>query len=534
MAFVDIHPRYRRLLARHGLVTADDFLGLDGVVCCGHPDRHVLRVALGKGAKAVSAFLKREHRTRWRDRLANVWAGFGLASRSFREFTLLRRLENTEVGGPEAIAVGEDDNGRAFLLLRDLEGYQDLRQFLADMTPSTLSKRRDVARQLGAALARLHNAGFEHADLYSKHVLVSPAPAPQFLAFRFLDWQRARKQARVGWSKRWRDLAALDATLAEALANARERLLVLHTYLKACRAPLERRCGLTLAAAAWEVRRRSLKLLGRRRIREMRQPALASGTQNLIWVDGEALLVTREFRDALGGKVPRWLADLATPGAEKELRPLFRAQLLTRWASRPWRWLWAWLRRKPLVAPALESMNVLFRLQRYGVVMPRLLAAGQKQVKPWQTQSFLLTEPLSDAVPLPQHLAAVPAASRAEVVRRAARVLRQMHQANCYVQQGSHQEMGRLLTVCWHPQDGLTVALATVQGIAKSHYPNPLRAQRDAAALVGSLTGTCSGTDLMRGLLAYLGQERLTAAGKRWARKVLAREMASRQRRVAA
>jgi hypothetical protein len=87
MAFVDIHPRYRRLLARQGLVTAEDFLGLDGVVCCGHPDRHVVRVALGKGAKAVPAFLKREHQTRWRDRLANVWAGFGLASRSFREFT---------------------------------------------------------------------------------------------------------------------------------------------------------------------------------------------------------------------------------------------------------------------------------------------------------------------------------------------------------------------------------------------------------------------------------------------------------------
>src|SRR5438876_7690125 len=133
MAFVEIHPRYRELFAGQGLVTASDFLALPGVVCCGHPDRHVLRVTLGKDDEAVPAFLKREHRTRWRDRLANAWAGFGLASKSYREFTLVRRLEGTGIGSPEALAAGEDDDGRAFVLLRELEGYQDLRQFLTEM-----------------------------------------------------------------------------------------------------------------------------------------------------------------------------------------------------------------------------------------------------------------------------------------------------------------------------------------------------------------------------------------------------------------
>src|SRR5262249_45689580 len=154
-----IHPNYCALLARHGLVTAGDVLALEGLVCCGHPDRHVLRVAVGKRDEAVPAFLKREHRTRWRHRLANCWAGFGLASRSHREFTLLRELEKTDIGAPEPIAAGEED-GRAFLLLRELEGYQDLRQFLYDLATAPVAKRRDIARQLGAALARIHAAGF--------------------------------------------------------------------------------------------------------------------------------------------------------------------------------------------------------------------------------------------------------------------------------------------------------------------------------------------------------------------------------------
>src|SRR5207244_3196548 len=80
-----VTPRYRELLARLGLRAPDDFLALPGVIYCGHPDRHVARVALG----ATPAFLKREHRVRWKDRLASAWAGFGFVPRAYREYRLL-------------------------------------------------------------------------------------------------------------------------------------------------------------------------------------------------------------------------------------------------------------------------------------------------------------------------------------------------------------------------------------------------------------------------------------------------------------
>jgi hypothetical protein len=516
MAALEIHPRYRELLARLGLRTAGDFLGLQGVVCGGHPDRHVVRLTLGQGADAVLVLLKREHRTRWRDRLIHWWEGCGFVSKSRREFDVLRMLEQTDIGAPEAMAVGEAD-GRAFLLVRELEGHEDLRQFLRDTTPQ---KRREAAMALGVALARLHDAGFEHPDLYSKHVLVDRALGPPTV--RFVDWQRTRRR-QVSWAARRRGLAALDATLADELATPRERLRCLRTYLRASavRQPL--------AAAARAIGQEAQRLLRRRRIREMRQPALALGAQNLVWLNGEALLTTRESRAELGD----WL-EKGTQlffGQKKELRPLFReialpgarsGHLVTRWASRPWRWLWACLRRQPLVAPELESMKVLFRLQRYGVVLPRLLAAGQKPTKPWECESFLLTEPLRDAVPLPTFLASAPRFARRQVLREVGRAVRQIHLATCYLERDQPDAISRLLAV-GGPVASPTVALTTVHGLEKSHHANPARAQSDLAALTELLLPVCSRTDLLRGLLAYAGKRRLTPPLKHFARRVLRR-----------
>src|SRR5438093_4519493 len=77
-----INPRYRDLLAQHGLTAPKDFLALSGVIVSGHPDRHVMQLTLGDGPTAVAAFLKREHRVPWRDRLWHAWFGLGWVSKS--------------------------------------------------------------------------------------------------------------------------------------------------------------------------------------------------------------------------------------------------------------------------------------------------------------------------------------------------------------------------------------------------------------------------------------------------------------------
>src|SRR5207249_400127 len=92
MALLKINPDYRGLLASNGLATPADFLRLSGIIYSGYPDRHVAHLVLGEGADAVAVFLKREHRVPWRDRLTNLWQGFGFVSKSVREYLLLHQL----------------------------------------------------------------------------------------------------------------------------------------------------------------------------------------------------------------------------------------------------------------------------------------------------------------------------------------------------------------------------------------------------------------------------------------------------------
>jgi tRNA A-37 threonylcarbamoyl transferase component Bud32 len=512
MPSLEVNPRYCGLLARLGLEAPGDFLALPGVVYCGHPDRHVARVALGEERRG---FLKREHRVRWKGRLANAFAGFGYTSKSRREYRLLQEVAAAGIGCPEPIAAGEDGRGRAFLLLRELGG-RDLRAFLRRAGPAA---RREVAVRLGEALAHIHGAGFDHPDLYSKHVLVR-CRAGDGLSFHFLDWQRSRRRRRVGWAVRRRDLAALDATLAEDLAAPRERLACLRAYLRAA----GRGAALPgLAAAARAVRRRSAALLRKRRMRELRQPPLEWGRQNLVWVQGEALCVTREFRAELGGRLPDWLTCGGIPpalGAHVSRStvglPRGPALLVRRRSCRPLAWLWAWLRGRRLLSPELEQAGTLFRLQRYGITTPRLLAVGQRHLRPWRAESLLLTEPPAGGVPLATWLSGqADREQRRLVLRRAAELLRRLHDADCSFRPGASPAEA----VQVREGDTPEVVLGSVEGVRKRCSRGAVT--RDLAALCRGLAGGLRRTEWLWFLLGYLELPRLTLAARRLARKLL-------------
>lgn len=386
--FLDIHPQYRPLLAKQGLTTVEQFLELPAVIISGHRHRNVAQVTLATDAGALHAYLKREVSIPWRDYLANALAGFGFVSRSYREALTLRVARRGGIGCPELIAAGEDGKGRAFLLVRALAGTCELRDYLRQRNLTNPGERRVFARDLGQALARLHAAGFQHADLHSTHIFVNPRDN----SFHFLDWQRATRRRRLNRRQSLHDLATLDATLAGELASEHERLACLRAYLQAS--------GRTRARAAAQVRRQAVRLLQKRHIREVRHSALAVGIQNLIWLEGEALCVTREFQAELNGRIPDWLTPsrrLETrscrPTEERiSIRGMRAAVLVRRWSSEPGRWLWCLLLNRPFVSPEFQRAALLFRLQRFGVATPRLLAVGQQHPRPWQSESFLLTD----------------------------------------------------------------------------------------------------------------------------------------------
>jgi tRNA A-37 threonylcarbamoyl transferase component Bud32 len=520
-AYVRVNPRYRPLLQRHGLISPRALLSLPAVIISGHPDRNVSRVTLGTGPDAVIAFLKREHRVRWKQQLMNFLSGFGPVSLSHREAATLDSLWRAGIGCSAWIAVGADGQGRAFLLVEELTGCVDLRRFLANSTASSQVRRRS-ARQLGETLARIHDAGFAHRDLYAKHILVHPDDR----SLHFLDWQRSVQRHCLTTRERWHDLASLDATLGDELAGPRERLSCLRAYCIS--ANLDRKSRRNAVAA---IRKQCRLLAGRRHIREARHLPETPLRQELIWLDGEALCVTPDYYQEWNGALPS--TDQAAPG---------RNQVQREWVSLPrggsavfarrrmdcfFAWLAKWFGAKPLVAPEVQQAGLLYRLQRYGLRTARLLAFGQRQARPWRIESFLLTEAPAGARSLLSELGRhrFPSPKRKEVFKETGATLRRLHSAGCYLRDDAPVEADFLAV---HESEEptsrtptLAITLARIDCVRLHRRPSQHLAARDLAALcrwVG--TRHFSRSDKMRFLRTYLGTHRLTPDAKSFVRLI--------------
>jgi hypothetical protein len=394
MAYLEINPRYRPMFAGLHITTAEALLAVPAVAVSGHPERNVSRIRLG----SIDAFLKCEHRVRLRDRLVNAMSGFGPVSKAAREVQLLRFLPEHGIGCPEWIACGQDSSGRALLVVRKLAGFQDLRRFLHDHRELPGGLRRRLAETLGTALARVHDAGIDHADLLGKHVLIDP----QTEQISVLDWQRARWHAFVPWSLRCADLAALDATLADDLCSPRDRLYCVLAYLRAharsgCMPPARPPSSRTILR---EIRAQSLVLQRKRRICEQRLPPSPPGSQEIVRVEGEALCVARSFWDELQRWSPAELFRLRQriPARDKLSREVVdlpggrRALLVQRRSPALLKALWCAVRRRRQESPELRLACRLNRAARPTSETPRLLAYGQRRSGFWHVESFLLTE----------------------------------------------------------------------------------------------------------------------------------------------
>ncbi len=156
----------------------------------------------------------------------------GRTPRSIRTFRLAVALDHRGVAVPRALlAVSGPD--RAGVLVSEHVDAPDLHRFanatdgpgLDGLSPG---ERRALARALGRFLRRLHDADVRHRDLKAPNLLVR-AGSGATPAFWVTDLDGARVVRRgVGWRRRARDLARLDASLA---AGSTDRARVLRAYL---------------------------------------------------------------------------------------------------------------------------------------------------------------------------------------------------------------------------------------------------------------------------------------------------------------
>jgi heptose I phosphotransferase len=504
-AFVEVNPRWRDLLRRNGLAAPADFLARPGPVVGGHPGRDVLRLTLADGDEVFITYLKRESRISLAARLANARAGIGYASRPLREARTLQALARAGVGCPEWLAAGEDGRGRAFLLVRAAEGAADLRAVLGGVPDA--GARRRLAAALGAALARLHAAGFAHGDLYAKHVLVGPGGD-----VTFLDWQRTRRGP-PSLRRRAHDLAALHATLADDLAWPRDRLRCLRAYLTAFAGPGRRAAR---AALLREILMAARRLLRRRHVREKRQPPLAAGAQEWRCTDGEAFCEAPALREfwAADAAARLGLDQPARGGTRRWLPPPVGGPPALLERGRHWSAPWPW--RRDAAAPEQRRAELLRRLERHGLPAPRVLAMGRRRTAPWRVEAFVLTRLPADAVRLTAWVArqlrppetSARARRRRAVLYTAGALLHRLHDAGCRL---DGRDPAAALAVRVPPDGPPTPALASADCL-RVGTPRPALARADAAAVVRELTRAgCGPTDL-RCFLAGYGQLRPAAS----------------------
>ncbi len=406
---LSVHPKYRGRFAGLGLVAARDFLDLPGDVIGGHPDRHVVRVELGEGGRRVVAYLKREHRIPWRDRLSNALAGFGWVTKSGREAATLREMADAGLPVPVVLATGES-GGRAFLLVKAIRGAVSLPDVLRG-TKQFPAKRKLLARRLGELLARFHDAGFDLPDLSAKHVLVHP----RRLDITLIDVPRSRCRAAVPRADRVRDLALLHATLVDGLTSVRERIAFLNGYSR----------GRSVREWAADVERTAHVLRDRRGTRIAR--CEVGGAPRMRWLDGEQLVMTCGFWRRCHGDPPDWLtfAARAASGERRRANIYWDGRVLSLLQTPPaglWKRLLARLAGRPAPSEGVRLSGFHNRLARAGVPAPRLLAFGRRA----NGSGFLLTRSFADTVPLATWLRSRHP-QRAAVVRATGDLLRRLH-----------------------------------------------------------------------------------------------------------
>ncbi len=172
MAWVEILPPFVTLFRRHGMESASAFLDWTGILVNRHRHRQVEQVTAGRydvlPEEGIRGLLGAIVYVR------NAWDGFCWCATAVREAaTLPQALRRAGVGCPQVVALGEDEK-RAFVLMRDETGMRDLRTVLAEMHDEC--DRHRLADALGRELARMHDAGFDHPDLFAKHILAAGSP----------------------------------------------------------------------------------------------------------------------------------------------------------------------------------------------------------------------------------------------------------------------------------------------------------------------------------------------------------------------
>jgi hypothetical protein len=166
----------------------------------------------------------------------------------------------------------------------------------------------------------------------------------------------------------------------------------------------------------------------------------------------------------------------------------------------------------------LREAGLLYRLRRYGVPTPDLLAFGQHHQAPGYTHSFHLTSEAVGAVALGHWWAAAGPGPRRRVLRATTLTLRRIHDCGCVV-----SSPAQTLAVREATAGSPEVLVSDPGGLRAARRLDDARRKRDLYSLLASFPGSLSASDVSRFVLAYFGHRRLTPDARRLVARVLRR-----------
>lgn len=222
MAVFWMDPNYESLFHDYSLVRYEDFLLCKKARVFRRHTKSGRSVAVLRIGR-FTAYLKREYRISYKEKLRNWWDGFGAVGKSLREWQMFGQARQAGFVVPEPLACGQDAR-TAFLLTAELEDFVPLDDYVQVASERELTS---LMRRLARWLARWHVAGFAHPDLYAWHVFVRVSD--QRLAV--LDLARGNRLDSVPWPERLRELAWLGATLPTTISSSFSWGVLLDSYL---------------------------------------------------------------------------------------------------------------------------------------------------------------------------------------------------------------------------------------------------------------------------------------------------------------
>lgn len=223
---------WEQFLRSVGLQEFDDFIHLSGTVMDRNRRSVVYRLELGV---EKTVFYIKIHKNYVKKGLATFFRKV-----PYNKIELNNMMHYARAGLDELEPVawgwrsGQEDV--SFLILKELDGYISLKEWLESPQCSSARKRKKVAAAVARMLAMMHGNGLAHIDLFTWHIFLKQDG--DGITAHPIDLERTKAQGRFPWSqwlirrKQANDLAVLHLTVPWPQVNFAERMRFYHMYCR--------------------------------------------------------------------------------------------------------------------------------------------------------------------------------------------------------------------------------------------------------------------------------------------------------------